>query len=103
MRQFIVRLSEKQPELMTNTLIQDHVDYLRQLKSNSVLSFCGPCKDGTAIMILSCGSRDEAQKFVDDDPFSEVGYYNECRIVEVEEATEENGFLLPEKFNHRDE
>lgn len=79
---------------MDEDLIQAHVDYLRQLKEDGVLPFCGPCEDGTAIMILSCNSCEEARKLVEADPFAERNYYRERRIVEVEEATRENNVLL---------
>lgn len=94
MKQFVVYLADKQREVMDDDLIQAHVNYLRQLKEDGMLPFCGPCEDGTAIMILSCDSREDARKLVAADPFAERNYYRERRIVEVEEATKENNFLL---------
>lgn len=93
-KQFVVRLSGKQRELMTEDLVRGHVEYLRELKERGVLPFCGPCADGTALMILSCDSLETARELVAGDPFSEVDYYEDRDIVEIEEATEENDFLL---------
>jgi uncharacterized protein len=52
MRKFVVHLANQQHELMTNSLLIDHVNYLRELNEKGLLSFCGPCKDGTAFMII---------------------------------------------------
>ncbi|MBA4495066.1 YciI family protein [Paenactinomyces guangxiensis] len=94
MKQFVVRLSDKQKHLMTAKLITDHVNYLRQLKEVGRLPFCGPCTDGTAIMILKADSREEAEKLLASDPFSAVDYYKSRDMIEVEEATLENNFHL---------
>jgi uncharacterized protein YciI len=93
-RQFIVHLSNKQRHLMTEELIQGHVSYLGELKRQGKLPFCGPCKDGTAIMILKADSQEEAEALLAGDPFTRANYYRDRRIVEVEEATLENNFLL---------
>jgi uncharacterized protein YciI len=98
--QFVVHLSNKQRHLMTEELIRGHVEYLRQLKQKGVLPFCGPCKDGTAIMILNCDTFEEAHQFVENDPFSKVGYYASRNIVEIEEANESNNFLLDEVLDY---
>lgn len=96
MRQFVVFLSEKQKHLMTEQLIRDHVAYLSQLSKEGALRFCGPCADGSALMLLACSSLEEAQCLVAADPFSQVAYYANRKIVEVEEANEANGFHLQE-------
>lgn len=94
MRQFVVHLSEKQKHFMTEQLIRDHVAYLGQLSREGVLRFCGPCTDGSALMLLVCSSPEEAQRLVEADPFSQVAYYANRKIVEIEEANEANGFHL---------
>jgi hypothetical protein len=94
MRQFVVLLSEKQKGLMTESLIRGHVAYLSQLSKEGVLRFCGPCTDGSALMLLQCSSAEEAQSLVEADPFSQVAYYANRRIVEIEEANEANEFHL---------
>jgi uncharacterized protein YciI len=94
MRQFVVLLSEKQKHLMTEQLIRGHVAYLSKLSKEGSLRFCGPCTDGSALMILQCSSPEEAQKLVEADPFSHVAYYASRKIVEIEEANEANEFHL---------
>jgi uncharacterized protein YciI len=96
MKQFFIFLSDKQRHLMTKQLIQDHVTYLGKLSKEGTLRLCGPCKDGSALMLLHCSSLAEAQHLVDEDPFSHVGYYTSRKIVEFEEASEANGFHLAE-------
>jgi uncharacterized protein YciI len=93
-KQFIVHLSDKQKHLMTKELIIGHVEYLRSLKEKGKLPFCGPCVDGTALMILKAESQKEAKELLEGDPFSRVGYYQTQKIVEVQEATFENNFHL---------
>ncbi|EPZ45625.1 YciI family protein [Alicyclobacillus acidoterrestris] len=93
-RQFIVHLSNKQKHLMTKELIQGHVSYLGELKQQGKLPFCGPCKDETAIMILKADSLEEAEELLAGDLFTRANYYQDRRIVEVEEATPENNFLF---------
>ncbi|WZY00538.1 YciI family protein [Bacillus sp. FSL W7-1360] len=94
MKKFVVILSDKQRNLMLAELIKGHVAYLKALKEKGVLLFCGPCTDGTAVMIIDAPSLEKAKELVEGDPFSEVDYYKERRIVEIEEANEENGFFL---------
>jgi uncharacterized protein YciI len=94
MRQFVVLLSEKQKHFMTEQLIRGHVAYLSQLSKEGVLRFCGPCTDGSALMLLACSSPEEAEHLIEADPFSQVAYYANRKIVEIEEANEANGFHL---------
>lgn len=95
-KKFAVHLSGKQKHLMTEELIKDHAAYLRSLKEKGVLPFCGPAKDGTALMIIDAPDADEAKRYVEGDPFSQVNYYQERRIVEIEEAGLSNDFFLDE-------
>lgn len=102
MKKFIVHLSNKQRELMTKELVMQHATHLKGLKEQGVLPFCGPCTDGTAIMILDAPSLEKAKEYVDSDPFSKVNYYMDRKIVEVDEATVENGFLVDEVIEYLD-
>jgi uncharacterized protein YciI len=99
-KKFVVYLSNKQKELMTEDLIIRHVNYLKSLKDKGVLPFCGPCVDGTAIMIINAHSEEAAKEFLENDPFSRMNYYMERKIVEVEEGTIENNFYLEEVLDH---
>ena len=99
MRQFVVLLADKQRHLMTEQLIKDHVAYLHKLSKAGVLTFCGPCTDGSALMILRCPSQEDAENVVAADPFSHVAYYASRKIVEIEEANEANGFHLQQALH----
>lgn len=91
---FIVRLSNARPELMTSELVSEHVHWLRKLDEKGMLIICGPCSDGTAIIILACTSLAEAQKIAASDPFASVGAYR-CRdVVAFRSATQKNNYLL---------
>lgn len=93
-KKFVCILSSKQKDLMTKRLITEHVEYLRALKRKNKLPFCGPCVDGTAIMILSAETIAEAKELLENDPFSAINYYSDRKIIEVLEANEENNFHL---------
>jgi uncharacterized protein YciI len=94
-KHFVVHLADKQRHLMTEQLIRDHVHYLTELSRSGALIFCGPCADGTALMILRCADVDEANRLLEGDPFSQVNYYRSRRIVEILAANEQNQFHLP--------
>ncbi|MBO8155753.1 MAG: hypothetical protein H0Z32_04775 [Bacillaceae bacterium] len=98
MKKFIVRLSDKQRELMSEELMKKHASYLKELKEKGVLPFCGPCKDGTALMIIDAPTYEQAKQYVENDPFSQVDYYRKREVVEIEEATIENGFLADDVY-----
>lgn len=95
-KRFVCFLSGKQKDLMTKELIIRHVGYLKTLKQDGKLPFCGPCADGTAVMILAADTLEEARELVAADPFSKANYYRDRRIVELQEATIENNFHLDE-------
>lgn len=100
MKKYIVRLSDKQKELMNEALMRQHASYLRELKEKGVLPFCGPCMDGTALMIIDAPSYQLAKQYVENDPFSKVNYYRTRDIVEIEEATIENNFLMDDVIQY---
>ena len=58
------------------------------------MALCGPCEDGTAIIVLGCDDREQAVAIADADPFAAVGAYAEREIVAIRVATPENNFLL---------
>lgn len=99
MKKFVVQLSKKQRNLMTKELIEEHVSYLKILKEKGVLPLCGPCTDGTALMIIDAPSIEYAKKYVENDPFSKVDYYLERKVIEIQEATLENNFLIEDVLN----
>jgi uncharacterized protein YciI len=91
---FLIRLSGAQPELMTPELVSEHVSYLHRLHDSGHLVLCGPCEDGTAIIVLRCSDRAEAERLAARDPFAHAGAYRERSIAAFRLATPENNFLL---------
>lgn len=85
---------------MTKELIAEHVSYLKTLKEKGILPFCGPSVDGTALMIIDAPSKEKVREYVENDPFSKVDYYIERKVVEIEEATLENNFLIDDVLTY---
>lgn len=54
MPHFLVKLENAQPERMTPALVRAHVAWLRELTEAGRLVLCGPCADGTAVLVLHC-------------------------------------------------
>ncbi len=100
MKTFLVLLSAKQRELMNEKLIRGHVEYLNSLWEKRHLIFCGPCTDGTAIMLLQSESLESIKELLQNDPFSKVMYYQSVEIKEVQDANPNNNFHLDEVFNY---
>jgi uncharacterized protein YciI len=99
-RYYLAHLNDKQRHLMTEELIRDHVEYLRALRAAGTLSLCGPCADGSALMVLATSDEDQARAVVEGDPFSKVGYYRSRRIVEFQPADDSNNYHLEEVLDH---
>ncbi len=91
---FLVRLSDKRPEAMTGEVIAQHVDWLRALHDEGRLIACGPCDDGTAIIVFKCATLDEAKRIALVDPFRLAGAVRSYEVVRMRLATPENEFLL---------
>lgn len=91
---FLVRLSGKRPEAMTRAIIVQHVEWLRGLHDAGRLIVCGPCDDGTAIIVLSCATLDQAKEIAHADPFRAAGAVTTYEVVRMRLATSSNDFLL---------
>ena len=94
MSHFVVRLGGAQPERMTPPLVAAHVAWLRSLHEAGQLVLCGPCADGTALIVLRCASQAEAERLAASDPFAAAGAYGDRTVVAFRMATPENNFLL---------
>ncbi|MFM2485535.1 YciI family protein [Celerinatantimonas yamalensis] len=94
MKSFVVLLSDKNKALMSKSLIRGHVAYLQLKWQEGTLKFCGPCTDGTALMVFECQTRAQAEALVAGDPFSKVSYYRHVEIKEIEPANPDNNFHL---------
>lgn len=93
-QEFLIRLKGARPERMMPEIVAAHVGWLKTLHMDGLLALCGPCEDGTAIIVLRCGDREQAVAIADADPFAAVGAYAEREIVAIRVATPENNFLL---------
>lgn len=91
---FIIRLEGANPDAMTPNIVQEHVAWLSQLDDQEILLECGPCGDGTALILLRCGSLDEAVKISNSDPFATHRAYENRTVVAFRRATKENNYLL---------
>lgn len=65
-----------------------HREYLQNGLKNNVLVLSGPMEseDGSSkllgtVFLLHVKSRAEAQKFLDDDPFTQAGWFHEFKIT----------------------
>jgi len=91
---FLVRLGGAQPEVMTTALVEAHVAWLRSLHEAGQLVLCGPCADGTAVIVLRCATQEEAERLAASDPFAAAEAYRDRTVVAFRMATSENDFLL---------
>lgn len=94
MKKFVVKLENKQKHLFNQELLIKHVEHLKQLTNIGVLETCGPCEDGSAIMILKSETIEKAKEYVEADPFSKINYYQSRIVTEFLEATMDNNFWL---------
>lgn len=94
MANFLVRLSEAKPERITPSLVKDHVAWLSDLSRQGKVILCGPCSDGTAILVLKCATQKDAERIAGSDPFAREQAYEKRSIVSFRLASPENNFLL---------
>lgn len=92
MKSFLILYNEKHSEIFSNTLLKEHVSFLKNLKN---LTICGPFIDNCrAILIIKAKSIDEVEHVINQDPFIINKYYTNYTINEFIEANEENNFLM---------
>ncbi len=95
MKKFIVILSGKKAKSLKSDLLNAHVEHLRTLHKNGFLFLCGPFADNDgAIQIINAKTKEDVEKMVLSDPFVENSYYSNFVIYELNEANEDNCYLL---------
>lgn len=95
MKKFVISLSGKVPNTLTNDLLMQHVKHLKELNKHGKLYLCGPMKESDkAIKIVFANTIEEANEIALADPFTSEGYYPHTEVYELEEANEENEYLL---------
>ena len=84
----------KNQKPINKDIIKNHVEYLKELKSQGKLVLCGPFTDYPGgMVIISADNLEEAKKIAKLDPF----IVSECKTFEIrtlELANEENNYLL---------
>lgn len=94
MKSFLVLLSDKQPHLLTEELLRDHVVYLKRLRENGYLPICGPfANNQNAVLVIRTDSKSHAEELINSDPFIKNNYYKKFEIHEFMEASEDNDWL----------
>lgn len=72
MKTFFVTLKNKRRGELTDSFLKTHVDYLKKLRRDGHLPFCGPLTDNNrGIWILRAQSESEAIELIKGDPFVE--------------------------------
>lgn len=95
MKKYVVILSGKRKNTLTNALLNDHVRHLKEINRKGQLFLCGPLVDSDkAIKIINASSMEEALEIANSDPFTIHSYYPNIEVLELEEANEENEYLL---------
>ena len=95
MKKYVVILSGKKKNTLTEKLLIDHVKNLKEINKKGQLFICGPLVDSDkAIKIINANSMEEALKIVNADPFTINSYYPDVEVLALEEANEENEYLL---------
>lgn len=95
MKKYLVILSGKKKNTLTDILLNDHVEHLKEINRKGQLFLCGPLIDSDkAIKIINANSMTEALKIAHSDPFTIHSYYPNIKVLELEEANEENEYLL---------
>lgn len=107
MKKYIAILNEKKKGTLNSDLLNQHVNHLRELTNLGKLFLCGPFKDNDgALQIIIAGSKDNAVRIIEQDPFIKECYYQSYDIYELIEANEANNWLCEDtqtKINLRTE
>jgi uncharacterized protein YciI len=79
---------------LNQSVIHEHVEFLKWLKTEDKLIICGPFTDYPGgLVVIHALNKDEAKKLVELDPYIKNGYKSyELRTIEL--ANEENNYLL---------
>lgn len=79
---------------LDQTVILDHVEFLKWLKLENRLILCGPFSDYPGgIVVFHALDKDEAKNIVEKDPYIKYGYKS-YELHTIELANEENNYLI---------
>lgn len=92
---FLFMLKDKRAGHLTRTLLERHVEHLKELQRSGHLVLCGPLSDNVgALQVLRASSREDAVARFEADPFLQDQYYRAYDCHEFSEANEANGWLV---------
>ena len=95
MKTFLVLYSQKRSDIFNEDLLNNHVDFLKQLYLNNQLSMCGPFVDNKgAVLVVMAPSITNAEEIINQDPFIQQKYYEQYIIHEFMPANAENNWLM---------
>ena len=81
---------------LNEEVVKKHVEHLKELKSQGKLVLCGPFTDYPGgMVVITAENLEEATKIAEADPFMASGYKS-FEIRTMEQANEENHYLLEE-------
>lgn len=79
---------------LDQTVILDHVEFLKWLKLENRLILCGPFSDYPGgIVVFHALDKDDAKNIVEKDPYIKYGYKS-YELHTIELANEENNYLI---------
>lgn len=79
---------------LNKTVILEHVNHLKQLRSEDKLILCGPFLDHPGgMVVIHASSKEEALKIANQDPFIREGYKT-FDLYTLDVADEHNDFGL---------
>lgn len=79
---------------LDQTVILDHVEFLKWLKLENRLILCGPFSDYPGgIVVFHALDKDDAKNIVEMDPYIKYGYKS-YELHTIELANEENNYLI---------
>lgn len=89
---FVYLMKNQKP--LNEEIVKNHVEHLKELKSQGRLVLCGPFSDYPGGMVVFLAEDlAEATKIAEADPFIASGYKT-FEIRTLEQANEENNYLL---------
>lgn len=93
---FLVLLEGKDRQRLTDHLLNEHINFLKQLKKEGRLVICGPfVETEQALLVIKADSLLVVEQLIKQDPFIRDRYYQQFSIQEFVEANEENNWLKP--------
>ncbi len=95
MKSFLVILQGKNPAALMESLLQDHVTFIKELHAQGHLVLCGPFNDNNrAMFVLQAENLRYAEQLIRKDPFIKYSYYKSFEIYEFTPANCENNWLI---------